>query len=125
MKLILSKNQWQAIGRKLGWDTKSQNTGIVQTAKEQLAVFYDNGRKLKLYGPRAISVSPYIPYDAEILDEYNNVESSTTATLDEIYKWAKDHNFNTKGSFQKGTKTSPFYRREKNVTPKPELQQWL
>jgi len=89
-KYKLTKQAWEEIGKEAGWLGDS-NTDVDKNIK----VYEDNNRTLEITGPPVLD--PNFIYMATIKDEYGSVESVLTeATLSEIYKWAKEHNFDIK-----------------------------
>ena len=79
-KYKLTKKAWKEIGEKAGW---------IKIANK---VYQDGDRTLTISGN--LVLDPNLKYDATIRDKFNIIESViTNATLSEINKWAREHNF--------------------------------
>ena len=99
-KYKITKEAWEEIGKKAGWMKKASK------------VYRDNDRTLEISGHSIRDDN--LNYTATIRDEYGSVESVLSyATLSEIYKWAKEHNFYIKEEQTKTAQyTTPWKREE-------------
>ena len=83
-KFKFSKKEWEDVGKKAGW---------IKIAS--VKIYQDNNRTLELSGQEVLD--PNLKYDATIRDNTGTIEAVITNTsLQEIYVWAKEHNFDMK-----------------------------
>ena len=84
MKIILSKNQWEFIGKKTGW-IKTAETAMTYKDKN------NTGKTITLSGPDPIDAN--VVYRATIKDWLGSVESVFQGTLGEVYLQAQEREF--------------------------------
>jgi len=85
MRILISKRQWESIGKQ-GKLTKT--SGV---SKHTYADKNGTGRTITLIGSDVIDLN--VIYTGVIKSEYGSVESQFAGTLAEIYIQAKEHNF--------------------------------